>query len=156
MKKETKFYFGKKNYLLGRGEDGKKIWLVAPSWDCDWYWGFGYLETYTRRYGQIDIDSHTHFDCLNEEKHNNYFDAFNEYIKETPLTSNEIWKLCDYMQTFYTLRKSAELFRHGNSHYTGSATLEILQRNDLEDEINKKMLPRLFEEIDKLLDPNAQ
>ena len=153
MKKEIKTFFGKKNYLLGIGEDNKKIWLVEPSWDCDWYWGFGYLETYTRRFGQTDIDMHTHFDCLGKEKNQNYYDAFKEYFKETTLADNEIWKLCDYMKTFYTLRKTAELFRHGNSWYTGQATIEELKRTDIENEINKKMLPKLFEEIDKLLTP---
>ena len=34
-------------YLLGRDEEGINYWLEEPSWDCGWYWGFGYVETYT-------------------------------------------------------------------------------------------------------------
>lgn len=153
MKKEIKKYFGKKNYLLGKNEEGQKIWLVAPSWDCDWYWGFGYLETYSRRNGFLDIDCHTHFNSTFFEVTANCFDMFKNYFKETPLTDNEIWTLCDYMKSFYILRESAEFFRHGYSYITGRAKIDELQRTDLEDEINKNMLPQLFDKIDKLLTP---
>ena len=47
MKKQTTTAFKKKIYLLGADAEGTKYWLEAPSWDCDWYWGFGYVETYT-------------------------------------------------------------------------------------------------------------
>lgn len=154
MEKEIATYFGKKNYLIGKGKDDKNVYLVAPSWDCDWYWGFGYLETYTRRYGQLDIDMHTHFSSLGEQK--NYFDGFKEYFKETPLNDNEIWTLCDYMKTFYTLKETAEIFKHGYSWYTEKAKIDDLQRTDLENEINQKMLPQLFEKIDKLLTPQEK
>lgn len=154
MKKEIKTFFGKKNYLIGKGEDGKNIYLLAPSWDCGWYWGFGYLETYTRRQGQLDIEMHTHFSTLGENQ--NYFDGFKEYFKETPLNDSEIWKLCDYMKSFYTLSDTAEFFRHGYSWYTETAKIDDLQRIDLENEINQKMLPQLFERIDKLLTPQTK
>lgn len=154
MKKEKKIILGKTNYLLGE-KDGEKIWLVAPSWDCGWYWGFGYLEAYGRRFGQLDITTHTHFDSeiLNNGK-TNAFNYFKEYFTKTPLTDSEIWLLCDYMQTFYTLRKTAETFRHGYSYFTGKAKIDDLQRTDLEKEINQNMLPKLFKEIEKLLTPN--
>lgn len=156
MEKEIATYFGKKNYLLGKGQDGKNIYLVAPSWDCDWYWGFGYLETYTKRFGQTDTDMHTHFDSLKQYGNQNFYDAFKEYFKETPLNDNEIWTLCDYMKTFYTLKETAEFFRHGYSWYTEKAKIDDLQRTDLENEINQKMLPQLFEKIDKLLTPQEK
>lgn len=57
------------------------------------------------------------------------------------------------MKTFYTLKETAEFFRHGYSWYTEKAKIDDLQRTDLENEINQKMLPKLFEEIDKLLTP---
>lgn len=154
MKKEIATYFGKKNYLIGKRQDGKKVYLVAPSWDCDWYWGFGYLDTYARRFGQLDTDTHTHFSTFGKNK--SYFEEFKEYFKETPLNDDEIWTLCDYMKTFYTLKETAEIFKHGYSWYTEKAKIDDLQRTDLENEINKKMLPQLFEKIDKLLTPQEQ
>ena len=67
MEKQTLTIFGKKNYLLGTDQNGRKLFLVAPSWDCGWYWGFGYIETYTNnRHPERskDIASHNHFDSL--------------------------------------------------------------------------------------------
>jgi len=67
MKKITKKQynmFGKEIYLIGLNEQGEKVFLEHPSWDCGWYWGFGFLETYTNN-RQItrssDISSHSHF-----------------------------------------------------------------------------------------------
>ena len=45
MKKEKRKAFGKKIYLLGKDAEGVKYWLEEASWDCNWYYGFGYIET---------------------------------------------------------------------------------------------------------------
>ena len=42
--------------FLGK-HDGKSILLRRPSFECDWYWGFGYI-------GNKNL--HTHLDCLSE------------------------------------------------------------------------------------------
>lgn len=34
MEKQTLTIFEKKNYLLGTDKNGRKLFLVAPSWDC--------------------------------------------------------------------------------------------------------------------------
>lgn len=72
--------FGKNIYLIGINEGGEKIFLEEPSWDCGWYWGFGYLETYTNN-RQItrsrDVQSHTHFQDFEENN------KLNEYHKLT-------------------------------------------------------------------------
>ena len=45
----------KKYYLLGkRKEDNRKVWLEEGSWDCDWYWGLGYVEIFSYKYKDID------------------------------------------------------------------------------------------------------
>ena len=66
MEKKKSHAFGKDVYLLGT-INGRYQWLEAPSWDCDWYWGFGYVEEYTRHdkpSASRDIVSHTHVDSL--------------------------------------------------------------------------------------------
>ena len=62
MEKEVITKFGRKYYLLGKDAEGTKYWLEEPSWDCNWYWGFGYVQTFDR--SGNDIDSHQHFDIL--------------------------------------------------------------------------------------------
>lgn len=156
LNKRTTKAFGKKIYLLGRRKDTNElVWLEEPSWDCGWYWGFGYLETYTNNANPErakDISSHTHFDVtfLNDV-HLNGFDKFNDYFAETTLTSDEIWLLVDYMKSFYSLKQSASLLLNGNSHYTDRATIDVLKDKELSDKINHELLPVLFERIKEIL-----
>ena len=66
--KKTYFMFGKNVYLIGVDLNDEKVFLEAPSWDCGWYWGFGYLERYTNNrniLGSKDISSHNHFTNFN-------------------------------------------------------------------------------------------
>ena len=49
LNKKKIHVFGKDAYLLGKDDQGIQYWLESPSWDCDWYWGFGYVETYTNK-----------------------------------------------------------------------------------------------------------
>ena len=148
MKKEIINKFGI-HYLLGINKDGQKVWLQKESWDCGWYWGFGYLHTYNRR----DFDSHFHFDSTFLSGPECSFTMFKDYFKETVLDTNEIWELCDYMKTFYTLKSVAELFKTGYSHQTERAKIEDLKSEEQRDLVNKVWLPEVFKRIEKLLSP---
>ena len=155
MEKQTTTAFKKKVYLLGEDAEGTKYWLEAPSWDCGWYWAFGYVETYTNNnYPEKsrDINSHQHFDSLflNDSKVN-AFDAFKEFFKETTLNEKEIWLLIDYMYSFYALKRAAEILSRGYSHMTEKAKLSEVQNSEMAKEINEKMLPAIFKQIDILL-----
>lgn len=155
MKKQTTIAFNKKIYLLGADAEGTKYWLEAPSWDCDWYWAFGYIETYSNNNcpeKARDINSHQHFDSLflNNSKVN-AFDAFKEFFKETTLNDKEIWLLIDYMYSFYNLKKAAATLGRGYSHITEKAKLSEVQNIEMAKEINEKMLPAIFKQIDILL-----
>jgi hypothetical protein len=48
LSKRKSHAFGKDIYLIGKDKSGTNYWLESPSWDCDWYWGFGYIETYVK------------------------------------------------------------------------------------------------------------
>lgn len=155
MKKQTTIAFRKKVYLLGADAEGTKYWLEAPSWDRGWYFGFGYIETYTNNdcpNRSRDINSHQHFDSLflNDSKVN-AFDAFKEFFKETTLNDNEIWTLIDYMISFYTLKKAAATLGRGYSHITEKAKLEEAKNVEMAKEINEKILPAIFKQIDIML-----
>ena len=127
-------------YLIGK-IDGENIYLSAPSWDCDWYWGFGYLG---------NRDCHYHLDGLNKDK--NLFDALREHFGDS-LTINEdkLWTFCELIATFYTLKESAEVFGRGGSHYTKNPIQDLLIDEEKTKEINDIILPALFTELDKLL-----
>lgn len=157
MEKEKKFAFGKNIYLLGCDSDGVKYWLEEASWDCGWYWGFGYVETYTNNNNPEkarDINSHQHFDGLFLKR--NIFDSFKEILTTTPLTDKEIWQLLELMKTCYTLKNSAELYRHGGAYITTNILQDTLKNEKEENKINNEILPKLFDEIYKILTPESE
>ena len=144
------------HYLLGKDQEGKYVYLQKESWDCNWYWGFGYLHTFTNNRcpeRSNDIDSHFHFDSTFLRGRDYAKKMFEEYFVETPLTDDEMWILCDYMMTFYTLKKTAEVFHSGYSNQTSKAFIETLKSKEQSDKINHEILPDLFQRIADLLSP---
>jgi hypothetical protein len=155
MEKRIINKFGK-HYLLGINKDGEYVWLEKESWDCGWYWGFGYLHTFTNNRQperSRDLSSHFHFDSTFLNGPDCCHDMFKNYFTETVLTDAEIWELCDYMQTFYTLKSVAELFKCGYSRQTERAKIEKVQSETHYDLVNKVWLPEVFKKIEQLLAP---
>ena len=155
MEKKTSKAFGKKVWLLGKDKDGINYWLEEPSWDCGWYYGFGFVESYEDNKSPDkakDIDSHQHFDSLFLNGPKCSKDMFKEFFVETPLSDDEIWELVDYMKTFYTLKSVAELFKHGYSWQTSKAKIDQLQSDEQNDLVNKVWLPEVFKRIEKLFE----
>lgn len=154
MKKDIKRAFGKEIYLLGK-KDGINYWLEAPSWDCGWYWGCGYVETYSNNScpeRARDISSHQHFDGLFFNKKNkNGYDAFLEFFDEITLEKKEVWTFVELMKTIYTLKDTAEVLGRGGSHYTTNPCKDVIINNEEVKRINEIILPALFEEVKILL-----
>lgn len=116
MEKKVVKAFGKNNYLLGKNKDGICYWLEEASWDCDWYWGFGYVRTYTNNEHperSRDINSHQHFDKMFFNKNTMAKDEFDSFIVESPLESREIWKLIELMKTFYIMKDYSDVICRG-------------------------------------------
>ena len=162
--------FGKDVYLLGKYKTGEYFWLEQGKWDCDWYWGFGYIETYqnNRKPSKArDIDSHSHYSGFVGKKESYDFDKKcfvlgSDYrhhlyddndIAALVLTENESWQLADLMKSFYTLQDAAEIYHQGNSHITTVEGLN-LKNKEAYDRINKIEIPAIMEAIYKLLTPN--
>jgi hypothetical protein len=155
MNKRKSHAFNKDIYLLGKNRYGELVWLESPTWDCGWYWGFGYVETYTNnRYPHLarDISSHSHFSGLiGKQDNGKYIYHINE-IMDTPLTDTESWELSDLMKRFYTLKESAEVFHRGNANYT-SNTKHDSKNEDLAKYINEVELPKIFARVIEILSP---
>ena len=101
MNKRKSRAFGKDVYLVGINQYDEFVWLEEPSWDCGWYWGFGYLEVYTNQKqpnNSRDITSHTHWN-FNGEMHQ---------WKETVLTDEELSEVNDMFDAFYSYKEIAE------------------------------------------------
>lgn len=154
MKKQVIEKFGKKYYLLGvRKEDNQKVWLEQASFDCDWYWGVGYVEVFNHNY--TDIDEHTHFNTL----FLNSYDTFKDYFKEITIENNEIWQLLEFMTTIYQLRNFSDIICRKGSHITNNNTEELIFNTDIYknmyDKINNEDIPKLLEQVYKMLEEDS-
>ena len=161
MNKQKSHAFGKDIYLLGQDSDGVNYWLESPSWDCGWYWGFGYVETYTNNKNPSvarDIDSHQHFDGFVGFKKDNgdYVHHLNESprLAETVLSNSESWELSDLMKRFYTLREAAGIFNRGTVHLTSNTRRDSTNK-EFEKYINEVELPAIFEAVIDILSPKG-
>ena len=152
MKKRVDNAFGKKQYLLGQ-KDGVYYWLEEATWDCEWYWGLGYVETFTNNKNPHlakDIASHSHFSMFfNTNK--NGFDAFKEFFNETVLSDKELWTLIECMDSLYTLREYSDLLCRGGSNYTSNPCKELIMNNDEYERINQELIPALLNQVYDLL-----
>lgn len=132
------------NYLLGINENGENVYLAKESWDCGWYWGFGYIKTRS---------SHAHYkgEILGSTN------SKGEYVyhinmmdwQATTLTDKEAWELSELMRRFYVLKEAAELFYRGGCNVSGSSDMKDLA---LAEKINKELLPLVFKKVEKLLE----
>lgn len=166
-KKQSKA-FEKDIYLLGEDQGGTKYWLEEPSFDCGWYWGFGYVETYTynnRPDLAKDSASHQHIDGLLGQQTTYDFEkkcfVVGDYIHnlydnplfaKTTFTSKEGWKLSELFQQFYLLRKMAD-FAHKELPGCNITTSPV-DHGDMKNwysKINNEMIPRITSAILEIL-----
>ena len=135
--------YAKKIYL--GTVNGEKIYLSAPSWDCGWYWGFGYLG---------NNNCHYHVDGLRKDV--NLYDGFKKHFGNSfVIKESDIWVFAELFQTFYSLRETAELLGRGGSHLTTNPCSEIIINKSETERINNVVLPAIFDEIYKVIERNA-
>lgn len=158
MNKKVITWHGKKYYLLGVDKYGNKRWLEEAHWDCDWYWGFGYIETFTNNRRpdlSAGISSHTHFDSLFLSKCT-ALDSWNNFFKDSVLSENEIWQLLELMQTFYTAKSWSTTVYLGGSHYTTNCLSDVIKDDKEYNRINKVIIPAIINKVYDLLSPDKE
>lgn len=105
---------------------GETIYLEEHSWDCSWYWGFGYI-------GNHRLSTHFNLCFLNGET------DINKIFQETPIRQEEWWLLRDLFIQAYALKDSAEVYHYGGHQVTKRGVTDIIQSKEMEDEINKDL-----------------
>ena len=119
---------------------GEKEYLASPSWDCGWYWGFGYLQ---------NKNLHHHVDTIDKNK--NLYDALTEYYGDSLVLKDEkLWTFCELMATFYSLKKTAEVLGRGGSNYTSNPLATLIKNEAEVTRINEVIMPLIFDKIYKL------
>ena len=158
MKKQKMTIFGKDNYLLGKDADGTKYFLLQPSWDCEWYWGFGYVRTYTNNANPSRskyMKSHQHFDNLffnnPDETCFRLFRRF--FVPPYVLSEKDTWSLLELMKSAYTARAYSEMLFVGGAYLTANPVKEIIVCKEEYDRINQEIIPALMGQVAQLLSP---
>lgn len=122
----TKIYLGKvRDDFKENFVSGEKIYLEMHSWDCNWYYGMGYI-------GNRNL--HTHFDItfLNNDSSYDIKDIF----EKTPLTQSQWWLLRDLFIQAYALRKCAEVYRNGGHQTSKKGITDIIENSEMENKLN--------------------
>ncbi len=131
--------------LIGK-HDNENIYLSVPTWECGWYWSFGYL---------VNENCHYHLNRIQQQEHPtgniNLFDAIKKHFGDTlcrPLQNEKnLWTFCDLVQTAYTLKETAEVLGRGGSHYTINPLKELIENQAEVKRINEIVLPEIFDAI---------
>ncbi len=147
-----------KKILLGQ-VDGENIYLSAPSWDCGWYWGFGYLGNKNCHYhvdGLKEVSTYNHEKKVFEYEFVNLHDGFIRHFgKSFIVRPSQIWEFAELFETFYSLKDTCEVLGRGGSHLTTNPCADIIKNLDEVKRINEIVLPSIFEAIYKILEANA-
>ena len=158
-------WHGDTYYYLGTAADGTNYFYQKAKFDCDWYWGIGYVESFTNNsypWRARDIDCHTHFDYMMDQQthpggtHANWFYGFKNIFHETLLTDSEIWKVCEIMRSLYTARNYSDMLYRGGSYYTSNPVAETIKNTAEYGRINKVVIPALLENLYKILDGTSR
>ena len=130
-------------FLMGE-VDGEKIYLSAPSWDCDWYWGMGYIG---------NKNCHYHLDGLTKTHNTDLCSAIRKEFGDSLTITDESdqWKFAELIQTAYNLRLTAEVLGRGGSHLTTNPCASIIMNKDEAKRINEKVLPAIFDAVEDIL-----
>lgn len=138
--------------LLGRRiDDGELMYLSKHTWDCDWYWGLGYLG---------NRDCHYHFESL---LYNVMINGKNvqhplasELFMTTNVTDSEWWIVRDLFAQAYALRKAAEVYRYGGHQSSRVGVTDIIKNEEMENKVNadlKAVLDVLWDYVCKAVQP---
>lgn len=150
MNKHMFTWHGKKYFLLGQDHEGIKYYLENAHFDCNWYWGIGYIESFSNNRNPAisrDIRSHEHFDSKVFGKNKCCFDVFKELFPVNPFTDKEIWNICELMKSAYTARHYSDMLHTGGAHITTNKAKDKI-RNDKEyKRINEITIPGILDEL---------
>lgn len=127
-----KIRLGRLKTDAGTPADGEWVYLDKHSWDCGWYWAFGYLG---------NRHCHFHFDSLLYIKNGKggvKYEA-SALFSETAITDREWWVIRDLFVQAYALKKAAAVYRRGGGQTSMRGVTDLVCSKDLEDRLNKDL-----------------
>lgn len=147
-------------FLLGKDADGNKYWLEQHQWACDWYWAFGYVQSFEQNWSPErarDIETHDHFNrlFLNGECIENYKVFFSGGVT---LEDKDIWRLLEAMKEFYLVKEYYELLYRKSAHITSlpEEVKRVISNHAEQIRLKDEVIPAICKYAEGLLDPMKQ
>jgi hypothetical protein len=129
---------GKDKVFFGVDKFGDRINLTRPSYDCKWYWSFGYLG---------NKDCHYHLSGYQNGRNINMYDALvSDYVLADHIVAN-LWSFCEQALAIYTLKDAAEVLYRGGANMTTNPLRDIIKAHNGDDMLNQKLLPILLQKF---------
>lgn len=159
MKKQAIEWHGRKYFLLGQDEDGTKYFLEEARFDCGWYWGIGYVETFTNNRNPAlskDIRSHTHFDSLFFNRKVNGYEAFKALLPDNPFSDRELWEILELMRSAYIARRYSDMLHCGGANYTSNPAKGVISCEAEYNRINNDVIPTILGKLYEIIGEGEQ
>ena len=116
----------KDKVYLGNTTEYGKLYLSKHSWDCGWYWGFGYI-------GNSRL--HMHIDSLI----NGEYDVNKIFDGSTGITQDQWWIIRDLFRQAYALKAAAEVYQYGGHQTTKPGMTDCIKNLEMAAQINKDL-----------------
>ena len=137
----TKIFIGTLKTSINNLSKGERIYIDKHSFDCGWYWGFGYIG---------NAHCHTHFDRTFLKDSDVLMPS--EMFIRPKHTDAQWWEILDLFKQAYALKSVAEVYKYGG-HYTSDTIHTITSdqkaemiNNDLEKVLDKVWCKLLLED----------
>jgi len=112
--------------LLGNTTQYGRLYLSKHSWDCGWYWGFGYI-------GNSSL--HMHIESLI----NGEYDVNKIFDGSTGITQDQWWIIRDLFTQAYALQKAAEVYQYGGHQTFNPGITDCIKNLEMAALINKDL-----------------
>ena len=131
------------------------VFIKRPSFECGWYWGFGYLERWNGRKGDIDFHSHIdhEFGTNKDGRRVNWYEGMQDLLDQGDVfvDDHDRWKFLEIVKTIYNLKMTAEVLGRGGSHYASNPLADEIKHHNEVRRINNYLIPKLIDEMYKVL-----
>lgn len=152
---------GDKRTFFGISRESKEtIYIYKPTFDCGWYWSFGYLGRSNLHYHLSSYKDHSYIitlqdgtiELVTERRNFNMYDCLSADYELAPAIKKNLWQFCELAKTAYALKQTAEVLGRGGSHYTTNPCCDIIKNSKEVDRINKEVLPAIFNKIQQIVE----
>lgn len=103
-----------------------RLYLSKHSWDCGWYWRFGYIG---------NPCYHLHINSLLGIEH----DVSRIFDVETEITQDQWWIIRDLFRQAYALTEAAAVYQYGGRQATKPDITDCIKNLEMAARINKDL-----------------